>query len=387
MSSLVTKHRVNWVDGMKINKSHFIDSENSLLSLIERSTKKNITPVNFGVIPVFSDSQKSVDIAISLDGQDSVEVVVNSCIAITLGGSLVYITPETKELLEQSGYILKHQYTLNKDEQEWYVVLTVNPYNSIPVGNSDPDEEPPRHPFALPEYKINVLPKSEVTNQEFGLYHITLGKIVLENDVPQLYENYIPPCTSIQSHEDLKHTYTELGRFLNLMESYCMHIIQKIHQKRQTNDLAHMVKHLCERTMQYINNMISDFRLIDKYEPPIVMIVKQANLARTIKSALDVYVGTGKEELLNYLTDWCDLNQGAFENVLIDMIDLEYVHTDINSALQKTASFTKLMLSLFKKLNELDYIGKKGDSGIFVKEEVVDTTSSSVKSRRSFLLD
>jgi hypothetical protein len=43
------------------------------------------------------------------------------------------------------------------------------------------------------------------------------------------------------------------------------------------------------------------------------------------------------------------------------------------------------MLSLFKKLNELDYIGKKSDSGIFVKEEVVENTE--VKSRRSFLLD
>lgn len=386
MNAFVTKHRVNWVDGMKINKNHFIDSENSLTSLLERSLKKNITPVDFGVLPIYDTNQKSIDISISLDGQDSVEVVVNSCIAITLGGSLIYITSETKNLLEQTGYILKHQYTLNKEEKEWYVVITANPYNSIPVGNADPDEEPPRHPFVLPEYKINVLPKSEITNQELGLYHITVGKIILVDDVPELYESFIPPCTSVQSHEDLRFTYTELGNFLNQMEAYCMHIIQKIHQKKQTNDLAHMVKHVCERTMQYLNNIISDFRLLDKYNPPIIMLSKQANLARTIKSGLDVYIGTGKEALLNYLTDWCDLNQGAFENVLIDMIDLEYVHTDVNSALQKTASFTKLMLSLFKKLNELDYIGKKSDSNIFVKEEVV-SSDKNVKSRRSFLLD
>jgi len=166
-----------------------------------------------------------------------------------------------------------------------------------------------------------------------------------------------------------------------------MHIIQKIHQKNQTNDLAHMVLNLSERTLQYLNSIITDFRLIDKHEPPIVMITKQISLARSIKSSLDVYVGTGKEALLTYLTDWCDLNQGAFENVLIDMIDLEYNHTDVNAVLSKTASFTKLMLSLFKKLNELDYIGKKNNSSIFVKEEVVDNTDKDVKSRRSFLLD
>ena len=387
MNSSIIKHKVNWIDGMKINKSHFVDSEDSLLSVLERSLKKNITPNNFGVIPTYSDSLKGIDISISLDGQDSVEVVLNSCIAVTLGGSLIYITPETKELLEQSGYILKHEYALNTDEEEWYVILTINPYKSIPVGNSDPDEEPPRHPYTLPEYKISVLPKSEVSSSELGLYHLTIGKIILVDNVPQLYENFIPPCTSIQSHEDLKFTYTELGYFLNQMEAYCMQTIQKIHQKKQANDLAHMVLHLTEKTLQFLNNNISDFRLIDKYEPPIVMVTKQVNLARTIKSSLDVYVGTGKEALLNYLTDWCDLNQGAFENVLIDMIDLEYHHTDVNASLSKTASFTKLMLSLFKKLNELDYIGKKNNSNIFVKEEVVDNTSNDVKSRRSFLLD
>lgn len=384
MRAHTLKHRVNWVDGMGINKNHFIDAEDSHISLIERSVKKSTTPINFGVLPIYHNEQKPIDISISLDGQDSVEVVVNSCIAITLGGSLIYITPETKELLEQSGYILKHQYTLNKEEEEWYVVITTNPYKPIPVGNADPNEEPPRHPFTLPEYKISVLPKSEVTSKELGLYHITIGKITLVDNAPQLYEDFIPPCASVQSHEDLKFTYTELGNFFNQMESYCMHIIQKIHQKKQTNDLAHMVKHVCERTMQYLNSVITDFRLIDKYEPPIAMLTKQVNLARIIKSGLDVYVGTGKEELLNYLTDWCDLNQGAFENVLIDMIDIEYVHTDVNMALQKTASFTRLMLSLFKKLNELDYIGKKNGSNIFVKEEVVN---KDVKNRRSFLLD
>jgi len=43
------------------------------------------------------------------------------------------------------------------------------------------------------------------------------------------------------------------------------------------------------------------------------------------------------------------------------------------------------MITLFKKLSELDYIGKKSDSNIFVKEEIV--AKQEVKNRRSFLLD
>ena len=169
------------------------------------------------------------------------------------------------------------------------------------------------------------------------------------------------------------------------MEAYSMNIIQKIYQKKQANDLAHMVLHLSQQVLYYLNSSITEFRVKDKYEPPIAMISKLMNLARVIKGSLDVYVGTGKEELLNYLSDWCDLNQGAFENVMIEMIELEYVHTDINASLYKVSSFTRLMLSLFKQLNDLDYIGKKQGSNIFVKEKTVEETE--IKSRRSFLLD
>ena len=67
------------------------------------------------------------------------------------------------------------------------------------------------------------------------------------------------------------------------------------------------------------------------------------------------------------------------------MIELNYQHNDINKSLLYVSNFTKLMASLFKKLNELEYIGKKSDSNIFVKEEVI--AKPEVKKRRSFLLD
>lgn len=380
-----THHKINWVDGMKINKNHFIGMENAMMSALHNSNANNVTPVNFGLLPSSSLAQNSIDLVMSMDGQSTIHVEVNTCRAITLGGFEINITEHTKTLLEQSGQILKHQYDLDTNDQEWFIVLYVNPFNKIPVGDADPQEDPPRHPFVLSDYKIDIIPKNESSDNEMGLYHITIGKVEMVGETPTLVEDFIPPCRSIQSHPDLKFTYSEIGAFLNQMEHFSMHIVQKIYQKKQTNDLAHMVLHLAQKTGEYLNSIIPEFRLKDKYEAPVAMLTKLVSLSRVIKSALDVYVGTGKEELLNYLTDWCDLNQGAFENVLIEMIELDYVHTNINESLYKTSAFTRLMLSLYKKLNELDYIGKKSDSNIFVKEEVVDNTE--VKSRRSFLLD
>lgn len=378
------KYRVNWIDGMKINKNHFVDFENSIVSLINNSVQSYVSPINFGLLPDYSKEGSSIDVTVSIDGQDSVEVIVNKCNAVTLSGYKIEINSETKALLEQSGLILKKTYTIENDT-EWFIIISVNPYARIPVGDSDPEEEPPRHPYVLPEYKISVLPKSEISSNGLGLYHITIGKIIIVNNKPVLEENYIPPCTSIQGHKDLKFIYTQISSFFNHMESYAIHIIQKIYQKKQTNDLAQMTLHLMQNTLQYLNKIISEFRLMDKNNPPVFMINKLASMARVMKSSFDIYTGTGKENLLNYLTDWCDLNQGAFENVLTDMIDVKYQHTDINLTIENIENYTKLMLTLFKKLNELDYIGKKSDSNIFVKEEVVDNVE--VKSRRSFLLD
>jgi len=218
-----------------------------------------------------------------------------------------------------------------------------------------------------------------------GMHHIKLGKLSLIEGKPVLEQDYIPPSASIQSHPDLKVIFDEIGTFFNQMEAYALHTIQKIHQKKQSNELAKCTLFLTSQVGQYLHSAISEYRIKDEFEAPYAMISKLTGLARVIKSSLDVYVGTGKEDFLNYLTDWCDLNQGAFENVLVDLIENKYNHSDINSSLIKVASFSKLMLSLFKRLNELDYIGKKSDTNIFVKEEVVD--DDEVKGRRSFLFD
>lgn len=377
-------HKVNWIDGMKINKKHFIESENAFTQLSQLTGAKNINPLNYGLLPDVS-GEDALDMVFSMDGQKTLHLEIKKCKAITKGGYMIYITPEIAlELQEQSANI-SADFTLEDDEEAYYIVLKVNPYRRIPVGDADVDEEPPRHPYVVPEYSLHVVPLDESNSEEFGQFHLTIGKIVMHNETPSLAEDFIPPCASIQSHQDLRYIYGEIHTFFNAIEKYSLNIIQKIYQKKQTNDLASMVQTLTQGTMQYLGVILPEFRLYERYSPPVILISRLMALSRVIKNNIDVYVGTGKEELLNYLSDWCDLKQGALEQVLIDMIDLEYQHTDINKALSNVSRFTKTTMTLFKKLNELDYIGKKSDSNIFVKEEVI--AKQDVKKRRSFLLD
>ena len=93
------KYRVNWIDGMKINKNHFIDLEDSLLFAIKNSEQKQITPINYGLLPDFSEQGSSIDVSISVDGQNTIEVILNMCKAITLGGYQINISEATKTII------------------------------------------------------------------------------------------------------------------------------------------------------------------------------------------------------------------------------------------------------------------------------------------------
>lgn len=364
-------YRVNWIEGMKVGKNNFIDSENALTHTINQSNQRLLTPINYGLYANYSKEESAIDVKISLDGQSAIEVVLNKCKAITLSGYVIDISATTKEYLNHSGFVLAQSHELKEADGEYYIVITVNPYKRIPIGNADPEEEPLRLPYVLPEYKINILPKSEVTNYEIGQYHLTIGKVVSSGGALIVDENFIPPCQSIQSHKELKQVYSELITVMNAIEGFSMRIIQKIYQKEQTNNLAEKALHLSKALLQFLSIAVAEFRTEGVYSPPSYMVNRMSSLARVIKNNLDLYVGTGKEEFLNYLTDWCDLNQGAFETVLTNMISVNYSHTDINASLDNVHNFAKVILKLFKKLSELEYIGARKKEGVFVKEETI----------------
>ncbi len=379
-------YRVNWIDGMKINKDHFIEMENAFIKACQVIGAQDINATNYGLLP-YLGKENAVDMALSIDGQDTLKVVLNRCRAVTKGGIIIDISKAISSALEKQGTIIKADYKIDssKTDKEYYVVLSVDPHVRIPFGDTISGEEPPRHPYVLPKYVLAVVDFEAVNESEFGDQHITIGKIMFKDEKFILDPNFVPPCISVQSHQDLKFLYQSMNEFFNTLEKYVMTIIQKIYQKRQSNDLADMVKTIAQNILQYVATILPELRLCDQHHSPVVLITKLMGLARITKNSVDVYIGTGKEELLNYLSDWSNFKQGELESTLVKMIELQYQHTDINKALGNISEYTKLMLVLFKTLSELDYIGKKSDSNIFVKEEIIG--KDEVKNRRSFLLD
>ena len=113
-------------------------------------------------------------------------------------------------------------------------------------------------------------------------------------------------------------------------------------------------------------------------QPPVEILGSIAVFARIIRNTIDSNSSAGKEELLNYFTNWSDLKQGDFEKLLVYCINFDYSHVEIQTSLEQFGEFVQIMNSLFTKLESLAYIGKKKETSIFVKED---------KPKRSFLAD
>jgi ABC-type lipoprotein export system ATPase subunit len=122
------------------------------------------------------------------------------------------------------------------------------------------------------------------------------------------------------------------------------------------------------------------------YEPPAAMFAAISNLARVMKNSIDMRTGSGKDELMNYLTEWCELKQGELETMLGNLSNTNFDNNDINRNISDIIAFVKVTLRLFETLSKLEFIGKRKEGGIFVKEEqtTIQNEVQQPKPRRRF---
>jgi hypothetical protein len=235
---------------------------------------------------------------------------------------------------------------------------------------------------------LGLLADQEVTNQSLGLYQLPVGRLKIEEQRVLLDETYIPPCASVSSHFELLEIHAGLEQFYTKMERYALQIIQKVLQRKQTNEMAGIAQKLCESVTVFTAQHLAELKTVSAHQPPVDLINKVSALARLFKNTLDYYIGSGKEELINYCTEWCNVSQGELEGCISDLANHQYKHLDLNSSVEKVAVFTKVVSGLFANLAKLEYIGKRRDAGIFVKEIIVNPQPETpVKTRRSFLAE
>jgi len=375
---------VNWIDGMKINKNLFIAQDDAFKNDLFDAASVNLSKIRYGVLPPASVAQDTFNVNVSIDAQNILRVSVLNCQAITQGGVPINISASAKAGIDSTDGAPSISYPLppSSGELAYWIVLMVNPFEKRPSGPLIVNETPPRFPYVLPSYTVQVV--SNIQYQQFAAnpFALIIGKVLVVGSGFKIDEDYIPPCISVDAFPALLEFHSYIEAFLNKLEVNCTRIVQKIFQRKQKNDLSEMVLFVCDRILPQLGQTINNFRWTLLYAPPAHLLSSLSGLARIVKNSIDLYTDSGKDVLINYFTEWCDPKQGEIEQILINMLSERYDNNDINKSIITVMSFVSFIGELFQILSNLEFIGKRKE-GYVVDEKIIQVAPEIQKPKTS----
>ncbi|MBZ4043828.1 hypothetical protein [Flavobacterium hibisci] len=361
---------VNWIDGMKINKSHFLSMQNNVSELVNDAIGIHTTPMSYGLLYSGNQNKEATKITLGIDNHKLLRVRVEECHAITPNGSRIEISRSSTDTLDLQVPYPEDTYEIKDGEQLVLLAcISVNSKKRIPFGEPDPEEVPPRYPYTQPEYKLHLIKAEEFRSGiGYGGFYLAIGKVII-GDNTILDENYIPPSVTVACHPKLVDMHAQIARTFGQIEIYSVQISQKINRIQQSGILPQTVIQLTDTTSYYLGSCLTQFRWFALHQHPAAMLTTVVSFARVIKNFIDSKSGAGKEELLNYFAEWCDISQGELEMLFASLINSGYDHVHIDKTATLVMNFLVKIEKLYETLNKLDYIGKKKENiELFVAE-------------------
>lgn len=367
MAENIKHFPVNWIDGMKINKNHFITLQDNIEDLVRDARNLGVNELNYGLMS--THLTRPFQYSISIDAHNELSVSIKLIKAVTPGGGRIEITDYTGEFnekIELKDFDLK--------ENNYFLLLNVDPFQRIPTGEQNMEEVPPRFPNAMSRYFLTSVIESEVNQNNIGALQFPLAKFKTSANSYEILTDYIPPSLTVNSHPTLITLFENYESFFKQMEFNAVQISQKIRFRNSTEDenlIANMVFEACEKILNYVAQNITKSKWVNFSMKPIEVLENTVSLARIIKNSFDSFSGDGKEMLFNYFSEWTEISSGDYERLFSETINTKYKAYDIEPTVYQVNNFISKIDYLFNILNQLDYIGKKRDAGIFVNENVV----------------
>ncbi|VXB39924.1 hypothetical protein ACLB9Y_06820 [Chryseobacterium scophthalmum] len=363
---------INWVDGMKVSQRHLNDQDNFLIDTIRDGNSLGITNYNYGLLPLSNEFTDKTIFDVHNTATNDVQLFIKNCSAVTLAGYRL-------ELKDRRVSVKSLAKSLNLDENqmdgEYYILISVNPFDKVPFGDIDPEEIPPRHPNSHANYHIELLPVSSLNSNHSGGNYLVVGKVDFKGNIAQVNTNFIPPCTSIQSHPVLIDYYNGFAKSIGNLQQYAFKIIQKASHKNQNTALALNVKALCNVLVNTFGDMYFQFRNIIPYQPPVFLIETFATLALRMYNSTQVLVPGELEEMLNYSLEWSEIAPHTLLNQLSTVAETNYDHHNSGEPLLYISQMLRSLETIFSKLSELDYIGQRRENIIVNEQEVSSNTN------------
>lgn len=359
----ITYYPVNWVDGMKIARRHFTETDQFVVDHLRDATALLLRPDAYGLLPTPNElgSPAAFELLLSVDVQDEVQARLTQCRAVTAGGVRIEITPTSAPLtLRTSLARLLAAYSLTATEGlRFSLVLAANPFERVPTGTPGPDELPPRHPYTRPSYSLSVVPTNQVSSQSSAAFALVVGELLYAEGALRPVAQYIPPSTALASHPALLQALHQLDFQLSELETDALKVIHKVKLRAdKRSPLADLVRELAERTVLALAQQLTTLRLLAAAQPPNYLLDALLRVAKQIKTSLDMLTEGEREELLKYFEQWSETAPAALLGGLQAAVTLTYDHHRVQEHLQQQQQLWQMLGVIFRQLSQLEYIGK-----------------------------
>lgn len=375
---------VNWADGMKISQSHFHQLQKAVNDRVNDSRATNIRNDNFGLIPSGYNAIDALDYDLRIEDKQNLKIKIRQCRAISPAGDRVEILANSMHSSHQNfEKTIKLKKPILDSNATFYVALRANSEEQHLYGEPDEDESPARLPFVERALEVEITQADNQAKQVFK-NSVIIARFTVENGEISEDINYIPPCSAMASHRDLSEFAFKYAQFLGDLESDLFKINKNVSGKDQLTHLAQSVVDLARNVILSIQQEIDFIRMFSEYSTPSLFVLNAKKIARSIKNAIELNSNDKKEELLNYIQEVIDINPGEYLTVNARVLDLEYDHYNIQEALHVILQFCKINGKLISEWSNLDYIGKKKKTGIFVGEVSKDTEVTKERKKWDF---
>ena len=361
---------VNWIDGMKISRKHLEQTGLYTEALSRDISALHLTDYNFGILPV----EHSLELSASCDSNQLIHIELKSCNAITPGGARIQVGADDIGKFSVNFKEIAARYNLQLSQpQQLNILLSINPFERVPTGNPEMEENPPRHPFSRPGIRLDLLP-GEQLNTNLLADALVIGRVNYQNGDLQINSDFIPPCTSVESLPVLTDWFSKFRQALDIWELSCLKVVQKINSKTQSqqpNILANNIQRISEKMLEQLVKKKIGYNWILEKSAPVYLCVSLLENIQYVHTVLQCFAEKDREEMLNYFAEWTETPAGTLENQTLRVLQLNYNHYEAGSLLNEIYRSYQAYVQIFQKLAQLEFIGKKKGQGIFVIEQEV----------------
>ncbi len=390
-------HPVNWVDGMKITRQHFSDFEHFVSDHLRDASAAGLASYRYGLLP---SNLPDFNLQVIIDQSQNLRLRLSNCRAVTGAGCRIELVEEPVELSTNLAEIMARYNLVNTDELHFLIVLAIDLFARKPVGEPSPRESFPRPPFTQPGYQLSVVPRHQYDGQpgtppgyksaEFESFHLIVGQLTCKFGQLHNDESYIPASATLNAHVRLRTWADATYKLLAETQRDALLIVNKVCEKRGTEQarkagpLAELIRMLCERLAEGLDEPLNQFRFTAPEQAPVFWIQAITLATRRLKTAINCLNDTalsgsvrmGRDLTLKYFQDWTSITPDQLMVRDIEqVINHGYDHSNLYPHLLALTRCWEDIYKIVNQLSQLEYIGQQPQNKQIRYDSVVTSPS------------